>query len=68
MDDKKFQAEKSKILKNWKNYRFLVDLKETVEQKLASEEYSRYYEIKFEYNDQDVACQELQWPDVRDPL
>lgn len=65
MDSKKFEREKSRIIKGYAKYPFLVQIKATLDTLAQSAEVREYGEAKFEYNDQDEACKELGWPDVR---
>lgn len=65
MDSKKFESEKSKILKAYTKYSFLTKVKAILDAMAETEDVKQYGEGKFEYNDQDEACKELGWPDVR---
>jgi len=61
MDAKLFEKEKEKILKSYAKYKFLGKLKNVMDDKVKE----GLDEEAFNYNDQDEACKELNWPDVR---
>jgi hypothetical protein len=65
MDDKTFEKEKEKILKNPSKYKCLNTLKAKFDEKARTSDVVNYGETSFEYNDQDVACKDFGWPDVR---
>lgn len=65
MDAKVFEKEKEKILKNATKYKALNRIKDMLDEKAKNPDVVNYGETDFDYNDQDVACADFGWPDVR---